>query len=160
MTSYIVISVCFSPILEEIGPPPIMMIYISSEPDFHRDSEYEVRNLKFHLWHSKVSEAGWMFPKTLSDVSNRLFWCFWHGGMFSISLSKVYKADWMFPTGLSDASNPGMYSISFSDVFDTDRMFSIWYILHSDIDSGMGSPDVSCVLILISELAHLMYPVS
>jgi len=35
--------------LGEIGTTPIMMIYISSEPDFHRDSESEVRNLKFHL---------------------------------------------------------------------------------------------------------------
>ena len=26
-----------------------------------------------------------------------------------------------------------------------------------NIDSGMGSPDVSCVLILIPEWAHLMY---
>ena len=41
-------------ILGEIRPPPIMMIYISSGPDFHRDSESEARNLKFHLWHHIV----------------------------------------------------------------------------------------------------------
>src|ERR1700692_356832 len=51
MTSYIVISVCFSPISGKIGPPPIMLIYISSGPDFHRDPESEVRHSKFHPWH-------------------------------------------------------------------------------------------------------------
>ena len=49
--SYIVISVCFGPISGEIGPPPIMLIYISSGPDFHRDSESEVRKSIFHPWH-------------------------------------------------------------------------------------------------------------
>ena len=42
---------CFSPISGEIGPPPIMLIYISSGPYFHRDSESEVRKSIFHLWH-------------------------------------------------------------------------------------------------------------
>ena len=41
--------VYFSSILGEIGPPPIMLICISSGSEFHRDSESEVRNLKFYL---------------------------------------------------------------------------------------------------------------
>ena len=51
MTSYIVVSVCFGPISGEIGPPPIMLIYISSGPDFHRDFESEVRKSIFCPWH-------------------------------------------------------------------------------------------------------------
>jgi hypothetical protein len=55
--------------LGEIGTTPIMMIYISSEPDFHRDSESEVRNLKFHLcpMFPRLADC---FPISLSDVSN------------------------------------------------------------------------------------------
>ena len=32
-------------------PPPIRMSYVSSWLNFHRDSESEVRTLKFHQWH-------------------------------------------------------------------------------------------------------------
>ena len=51
MTPYMAISVCFRHIWGEIGPPPIMMIYISSGSDFHKDSKSKVRNSKFHPWH-------------------------------------------------------------------------------------------------------------
>ena len=47
VTSYIVISVCFSHILGgNWNYTKSWCIYISSEPDFHRDSESEVRNSK------------------------------------------------------------------------------------------------------------------
>src|ERR1700676_4331382 len=48
---------CFSHILEEIGPPPVMMNCISSEPDFYRDSGSKVRSPKFHRLNPQVHDS-------------------------------------------------------------------------------------------------------
>ena len=80
VTSYMAISVCFKHISGEIGPPPIMMIYILSGPEFHRDSESEVRNSKFHPWHpiwphlcfSHISKEIWPPPIMMIYISSGL----------------------------------------------------------------------------------------
>ena len=94
VTPYMAISVCFRHISGEIGPPPIMLIYISSELNFRRDYESEGRNLKFHLWHSNVFEAGWMFPISLSNISDTVE-CFLQDIlMFLMWWNVSYKSFW------------------------------------------------------------------
>ena len=105
----------FGSYLEEIWPPQIKMIYTSSWSKSWGDSESEVRNFKFHLWH--IIQPYLCFCNILEKLNlHRSGWSIYH-------LDQIFKDIQNLKSEILNSVNSiCIWHISVELIFECSRM--------------------------------------